>query len=89
MPVVNMCSQPGSRLRFGLEHGASLYNGPVTTRSFNLDLVHERFPARDAVMHVSFGSGLSLSSTFEVNGAADISSQSRIISISAIVRFGK
>lgn len=63
------------------------YSGPVTTATFNLDLVQERFPSRSANGHIAFGGGLSLSQRFEVNAATDISSRSRIASVSAIVRF--
>jgi long-subunit fatty acid transport protein len=43
-------------LRFGAWREA--YSGPVTRRTFNLDLVRERFPMRPAVAHVSVGGGL-------------------------------
>ena len=64
------------------------YSGPVTTSTFNLDLVRERFPLRPAQTHVSFGGGLTFKgAAFETNGAVDLSSSSRVVSVSAIVRF--
>lgn len=72
-------------LRFGAWREP--YSGPVTTATFNLDLVQERYPSRPATGHVAFGGGLSLSEGFEMNGAVDLSSRSRIVSTSAIVRF--
>jgi hypothetical protein len=63
------------------------YSGPVTTRTTNLDLVQDVFPSRPAQTHASFGGGFSFSRTFEANGGVDLSSQSRVASISAIVRF--
>jgi long-subunit fatty acid transport protein len=55
------------------------------------DSFDERFaaslPQRDDQVHVTFGGGVSLTQQFELNGAADISSNLRLISGSAIFRF--
>jgi len=75
-------------LRFGAWREP--YSGPVTTSTFNLDLVQERFPVRPAQTHVSFGGGLTLfGGNVEANGGVDLSSLTRLVSVSAIVRFGR
>jgi hypothetical protein len=75
-------------LRFGAWREA--YSGPVTTNTFNLDLNRERFPSRSAQFHASVGGGLTLfRRMFDVNGAIDVSSLSRVLSVSAIMRFGR
>jgi long-subunit fatty acid transport protein len=55
------------------------------------DSFDERFttalPPRDDQMHVTFGGGVSLTEQVELNGAADLSSNLRLISGSAIFRF--
>jgi hypothetical protein len=74
-------------LRFGAWREP--YSGPVTTSTFNLDLVRERFPPRPAQMHVSFGGGLTFfRRTIDANAAVDLSSLSRVVSVSSIIHFG-
>ena len=53
-------------------------------------LVRERFPVRPAQMHASFGGGFTFfRRNVDANGAVDLSSKSRVLSVSAIVRFGR
>ena len=41
----------------------------------------------EAVVHYTFGAGVSVSQRLEINGAGDITSRSRVFSASAVVRF--
>ena len=64
------------------------YNVPA-----NPDALDQRFgaylPGADDAMHLTLGGGAAISKQFEVNAAADLSSRSRIVSISAVIRFAK
>jgi long-chain fatty acid transport protein len=59
----------------------------------NPTLIDERFaaylPARGASMHYTFGAGVSLSRRLEANFGADLSSRTRQISASAVIRFAR
>lgn len=56
----------------------------------NPDVLDERFaaylPGAGDLTHVTFGVGLALSPRYELNGGADISSRSRVLSVSAVLR---
>jgi long-chain fatty acid transport protein len=60
------------------------YSGAVSSSTFPFAALN--YPSRPATGHVTFGGGLSLSRHFEVNVGADLSSRSRVASMSAIVR---
>lgn len=56
----------------------------------NPDLLDQRFaaylPAGRDLTHVTVGAGMAFSPRYEINGAADLSSRTRVFSLSAVVR---
>jgi long-chain fatty acid transport protein len=64
---------------------AIVYRAPA-----NPDLLDERFaaylPSAEDVTHVTFGAGMAFSPRYEINGAVDLSSRSRVFSLSAVLR---
>jgi long-chain fatty acid transport protein len=64
---------------------AIVYHAPAPA-----DSEDERFaaylPGAADLTHVTFGAGMAFSSRYEINGGADLSSRTRVISLSAVVR---
>jgi long-subunit fatty acid transport protein len=56
----------------------------------NPDLLDQRFaaylPGAADLTHVTFGAGVAFSPRYEINGAADLSSRTRVFSLSAVMR---
>lgn len=56
----------------------------------NPDVFDERFsaylPGDDDVTHFTFGAGMAFSPRYEINGGADLSSRSKVFSVSAVLR---
>jgi len=65
-----------------------VYHSPA-----NADNEDQRFaaylPGASDQTHVTFGAGIALSPRYEINGGADISSRSRVVSLSAVVRLAQ
>jgi hypothetical protein len=65
------------------------YSGPVAAGTLYLGLDREQFPPRPATTHASFGGGVTLRPSFDLNFAADLSTTSRTVSVSAIAYLGR
>ena len=82
----NVRTTPAIRVGAWYDPDHSVQFSSTTGDSFD-ELFSVALSQGESIVHYTFGGGLSLSTRFEVNAAADIADRSRIFSTSVVVRF--
>lgn len=77
---------PGVRVGVWYDPKHSIEYRPTSERSLDDELFSAYLPAGKNLIHVTFGAGFPVSPQFEINGAADVSSRTRVGSVSLVVR---
>lgn len=87
--VVPVRLSPAMRIGFWFDPDHSVhYNLPANPDSLDMRLA-AYLPGADDVLHYTFGGGVAISKQLEINGAADLSPRSTVVSISVVARFAK
>jgi hypothetical protein len=85
--LTGMASTPSLRLGLWYDPSHSVRYEPSSAGDSDDLLFSHYLPARDDLTHFTFGAGLPLGQNFEFNAGADISSRTRLFSVSGVVYF--
>lgn len=87
--VMPMSMSPSLRVGAWRDPNHSVvYHSPSTTANEDARFA-AYLPAASDVTHFTFGAGVAISPRYEINGGVDVSSRTRVISLSAVIRLAQ